>query len=71
MDPISAFSFAVNVLAVIDFSKTFLDVFGQIRDAGSPAATQDIIRIIRSLQASNEKIEGESWIAEDNKVGIT
>lgn len=70
MDPISAFGLAVNVLAVVDFSKTFLEVLGQVRDAGSPAAARDINRITRSLQASNEKIKNQSWIAEDNQVGI-
>lgn len=70
MDPVAAFGLAVNVLAVVDFSKTFLEVLGQVRDAGSPAATQDIIETARSLQASNEKIKDQSWIAQDNKVGF-
>lgn len=70
MDPISVFALAVNVLAVVDFSKTFLEVLGQVRDAGSPAAMQDIIDTARSLQASNEKIKYQSWIAQDNKVGF-
>lgn len=70
MDPVSAFGLAVNVLAVVDFSKTFLEVLGQIRDAGSSAATQDIFGITQSLQASNEKIKDQAWIAEDNKVGF-
>lgn len=70
MDPVSAFGLAVNVLAVVDFSKTFLEVLGQVRDAGSSAATQDIMGITRSLQASNEKIKDQAWIAKDNKVGF-
>lgn len=70
MDPVSAFGLAVNVLAVVDFSKTFLEVLGEVMDAGSSAATQDIISITRSLQASNEKIKDQAWIAEDNKVGF-
>lgn len=70
MDPISAFALAVNVLAVVDFSKTFLEVLGQVRDARSTAGTQDIIGITRSLQASNERIKDQSWIAEDNKVSF-
>lgn len=70
MDPISAFALAVNVLAVVDFSKTFLEVLGQVRDAGSTDGTRDIIGITRSLQESNEKIKDQAWIAEDNKVGF-
>lgn len=70
MDPVSAFGLAVNVLAVVDFSKTFLEVLGQVRDAGSPATAREIIAIVRSLEASNEKVKGQAWIAEDNKVGF-
>lgn len=70
MDPVSAFGLAANVLAVVDFSKTFLEVLGQVRDAGSPATARDIIAIVRSLKASNEKVKDQAWIAEDNKVGF-
>lgn len=70
MDPVSAFGLAVNVLAVVDFSKTFIEVLGEVKDAGSPAATRDVIGITRSLRASIEKVKGQSWIAEDNKVSF-
>lgn len=70
MDPVSVFALAVNVLAVVDFSKTFLEVLGQVRDAGSTAGLRDIIGITRSLQASNDKIKDQSSIAEDNMVGV-
>lgn len=70
MDSISAFALAANVLAVVDFSKAFLEVLGQVRDSGSTAGSRDIIGITRSLQASNDKIKDQSWIAADNKVGF-
>lgn len=70
MDPISTFALALNTLAVVDFSKTFFEVLGQVRDAGSPAAMQDIIGTARSLKASNKKIKDQSWIAVDNRVGF-
>ncbi|KAJ0165990.1 hypothetical protein CTA2_9202 [Colletotrichum tanaceti] len=59
MDPVSAFSLAVNVLAVIDFSKTFLEILGQVKDAGSSSATRDIIDINSSLKASTAKLTPE------------
>ncbi|KAI8169733.1 hypothetical protein K4K49_010886 [Colletotrichum sp. SAR 10_70] len=68
MDPVSAFGLAVNVLAVVDFSKTFLETLGQIKDSGSSAATQDIVSISRSLQASNAKITLHSLVEGDDKV---
>ncbi|KAH0427707.1 small s protein [Colletotrichum camelliae] len=59
MDPVSAFGLAVNVLAVVDFSKTFLEVLGQVKDAGSSVATKNIVDTTRSLKASTAKITPE------------
>ncbi|KAI8200939.1 hypothetical protein KHU50_006326 [Colletotrichum sp. SAR 10_65] len=67
MDPVSAFGLAVNVLAVVDFSKTFLEVLKQVKDAGSSAATQDIVSISRSLQASCVKIKLPTSVGTDDK----
>ncbi|KAL3296176.1 small s protein [Colletotrichum asianum] len=67
MDPVSAFGLAVNVLAVVDFSKTFLEVLKQVKDAGSSAATQDIVDTSRSLQASCAKIKLPTSLGTDNK----
>lgn len=68
MDPLSAFGLAVNVLAVVDFSKTFLEVLKQVKDTGSSAATQDIVSTSRSLQASCAKVKLPSAVGIDDKV---
>ncbi|KAI8316354.1 hypothetical protein K4K59_000255 [Colletotrichum sp. SAR11_240] len=67
MDPLSAFGLAVNVLSVVDISKSFLETLGQVKDAGSSAATQDIVSISRSLQASNAKIASQSLTTGDDE----
>ncbi|KAL1851351.1 hypothetical protein Daus18300_012597 [Diaporthe australafricana] len=67
MDPVSGFSLAVNALAVVDFSRTFLEVLGQVSEAGSPATTQHIGGIVRSLQTSNAKVKSQSRNGHDEK----
>ncbi|KAF4429741.1 hypothetical protein CGCF415_v002345 [Colletotrichum fructicola] len=67
MDPLSAFGLAVNILSVVDISKSFLETLGQVKDAGSSAATRDIVSISRSLQASNAKIASQSWAENDDE----
>lgn len=59
MDPVPGLSLAVNVLAVVDFLKTSLEVLGQVSEAGSPATTQHIGGIVRSLKTSNAKVKGQ------------
>ncbi|KAI8261213.1 hypothetical protein K4K53_000919 [Colletotrichum sp. SAR 10_77] len=67
MDPLSAFGLAVNVLSVVDISKSFLETLGQVKDAGSSAVTRDIVSISRSLQASNAKIASQSLTTGDDE----
>ncbi|KAI8232805.1 hypothetical protein K4K54_011456 [Colletotrichum sp. SAR 10_86] len=70
MDPLSAFGLAVNVLSVVDISKSFLETLGQVKDAGSSAATRDIASIGRSLQASSAKIASQSLTTGDDEVKL-
>ncbi|GJC94879.1 small S protein [Colletotrichum higginsianum] len=67
MDPVSAFSLAVNVLSVVDFCKTFLEILGQIKDAGSSSATRDIVDINSSLKASTAKLTPELFAEGENE----
>ncbi|EQB52395.1 hypothetical protein CGLO_07990 [Colletotrichum gloeosporioides Cg-14] len=67
MDPLSAFGLAVNVLSVVDISKSFLETLGQVKDAGSSAATRDIVSVSRSLQASNAKIASQPWAENEDE----
>ncbi|CAI0641683.1 unnamed protein product [Colletotrichum noveboracense] len=60
MDPLSAFGLAVNVLSVVDISKSFLETLGQVKEAGSSAATRDIL-------ASNAKIAFQSSTTGDDE----
>ncbi|KAH9240798.1 hypothetical protein K456DRAFT_1733445 [Colletotrichum gloeosporioides 23] len=61
MDPLSAFGLAVNVLSVVDISKSFLETLGQVKEAGSSAATRDILAfkdlVDECLNLSNELID--------------
>ncbi|KAK2009283.1 hypothetical protein LZ32DRAFT_608582 [Colletotrichum eremochloae] len=67
MDPVSAFGLAVNVLSVVDFSKTFIEVLGQVKDAGSSVATRDIVNINRSLKASTAKLTPDLLATVENE----
>ncbi|KDN67254.1 hypothetical protein CSUB01_10266 [Colletotrichum sublineola] len=67
MDPVSAFGLAVNVLSVVDFSKTFIKVLGQVKDAGSSVATQNIVDITRSLKASTAKLTPDLLATVENE----
>ncbi|KAK6209767.1 hypothetical protein QIS74_11351 [Colletotrichum tabaci] len=67
MDPVSAFSLAVNVLSVVDFCKTFLEILGQVKDAGSSSATRDIVDINSSLKASTAKLTPELFAEGENE----
>ncbi|KAK1964462.1 hypothetical protein LY78DRAFT_582480 [Colletotrichum sublineola] len=53
---LSVFGLTVNVLAVVNFSKTFTQVLEQVKDARSSVATQDIVNITRSLKESTAKL---------------
>ncbi|KAK2022108.1 hypothetical protein LX32DRAFT_630495 [Colletotrichum zoysiae] len=67
MDPVSAFGLAVNVLAVVDFSKTFIEILGQVKDAGSSTATRNIVDINRRLKASTAKLTPELLAEGENE----
>ncbi|CCF33700.1 hypothetical protein CH063_05841 [Colletotrichum higginsianum] len=71
MDPVSAFSLAVNVLSVVDFCKTFLEILEQVKDAGSSSATRDIVDINSSLKASTAKLTPELFAEGENEAART
>ncbi|TID01796.1 hypothetical protein CH35J_004569 [Colletotrichum higginsianum] len=70
MDPVSAFSLAVNVLSVVDFCKTFLEILEQVKDAGSSSATRDIVDINSSLKASTAKLTPELFAEGENEAAF-